>query len=376
MIFYNCKEIEKFKEDISLKNKRKEITHRSIEFAIDYLTFNKNIPAEIYSRLFTPIFGNQGRKGFSHWLKNKLFIEIESNYVPGYLSKDGSSICKKYIIDKEFLNELILLSGYVPIKQYVLDVLDNISLNKYIKQYENELNCLTPFYYKISPISGRSYHVLINQKVKLKEIIFKDWFNFDISNAAPTIMYQYYLKLCKENGIEIHRFNDLSEVIFYINNKEKIRKTLAEKHSIPIGKIKQILAALFNGSALIRNSHNKIYREILRRDEFKMLALQEDKYLIKLIKQIRRMWASIKIMKWKELRNKRKEKKWNIYTQEESKVRAVISDYLATITSRYNLGYFLEHDGGRIHKKYKLEKKLLEEEIYEKTGYSLEIIIK
>lgn len=350
-----------FFHQISVLNRSGEISQKCkiaikvIEFALPYLNNTLTNPARIHSHDFGKISKNFNRpeQVFQYWLKSNVFREAEGgHYIVGKQSKG-------YVINQNFLLELIGATNY----SYSSD-LNEILINFLKNKYKSELELKQPFQYTDSNC-GRINHPLINQSsLAIKPIIFSDWHDFDISTAAPVILYQLYKTLSPIS---------LPHIEEYINNKSHIRELISSEINLinpsEKKKVKIAINALFNNASLSITPYNSLYKKTFGKDVADMLAFKTHPWICALIKEIKEMWTSLKSI---VPTNK---KDWNLYLQEEKKIRDVFIEYLSQLTGEKHLGFFIEHDGFRIHKNYMhlFNKKELLEKILKSTNYSIDI---
>jgi hypothetical protein len=102
--------------------------------------------------------------------------------------------------------------------------------------------------------------------------------------------------------------------------------------------------------------------------------MQQDPFIKTLRRDIGFLWNKIySVMNEEVAKRQNKIKRWYLYFAEERKILAVIDKELSKLTGTKNLGYFLEHDGMKVHKRYQLDVDNLVEKIYSETGYILDI---
>jgi len=361
-------EVEKFKSDLMRLKVKRKIASRAFSLASIYVFATHDNPAYIHCSKFG-VIGRVNEDAFPMWIKRNLFKEVDSKYSPGVK-------CKGYIVDKEFY--LYLKNTLSKEEINIINDTEhqaNISATKELyKTYKQELNALKPIEYTEGN-DGRYHHILQGVKRELKsKIIFKDFNDYDISSAAPTILYQLYHNICKKYNIQYNRFNELATIEYYINNKVEVRKDFALQYNIDEEIAKKILNSFFNKAKLAANNHCVIYTKYLEFDKTKLLKMQQDPFIKTLRRDIGFLWNKIySVMNEEVVKRPNKVKRWYLYFAEERKILAVIDKELAKLTGTKNLGYFLEHDGMKVHKRYQLDVDNLIEKIYSETGYILDI---
>lgn len=369
--FFSAEEVSKFKSDIVRLPVKRKTALRALDFATKFIFYTSSFPAYIHcSKFFT--IGRVNQDPFPTWLKLQLFIEVDSTYCP---ASRGQGKNKGWIVNKEFFIELVSLIEGKPITGNVEEHSNNIGANALAISYKEELHCNKIIEYSEST-GGRFYHTLQGVKRELKNsIIFKDFNDFDISSAAPSILFQLYHNICKDHSITYNRFTELSSIQYFINNKEEVRRDFAQKFNIEDNIAKKILNSFFNKSSLSANGFCIIFSKYLEYDYEKMALMQEDIFIKNLRRDIDFLWKKIESIFNPEFKHRtgKKTHRWFFYFREERKVLDIIIEELTMITGVKNQGYFLEHDSFRLHNKYSVDISKLEETIFERTGYRLTI---
>lgn len=369
--FFSTEEVNKFKSDITRLKVKRKIADRAIEFASDYVFYTKSFPAFIHCSKFSKI-GRVDEDLFPMWLKRNLFIEVDGTYYPGSSFRKGKN--KGFIVNHKFYIELLKLLDH----DFILTgtIKESAMIGAAIgfkKKYSEELNGTKIIEYS-EGYGGRRYHPLQGVKREIKDdIIFTDFNDFDISSAAPSILLQLYHNICITTGIQYNRFNMLCYVDDYVNNKDQVRQDFVQKYNVDSETSKKIINSLFNKSTLSANMNCMIFSTYFEYDHARMKMLQEDEYFKNLRRDIDFMWNKIESIFNPEvkLRKNKKTKRWYYYFVEESKVLDVIIAEITKITGGY--GVFYEHDGFRLRKEYDIDIPKLEETIFNKTGYKLQI---
>lgn len=360
MLLLNLNQSPKFLSQISTPNrkgvpsKKHEIAVRAIEFALPYIHRDYNWPVQLHRDEFKQIHHhiNQISSNFPYWIKSNLFKEASASYQPGVFSKS-------YIINKEFLLDLMSATQYsTPDKS-----IDDILIDFLKEKYKDELSLKSPFVYTESGC-GRINHKLVNQSSTIiKPLLFQDWEDFDISSAAPTILYQLYQQYSSIS---------LPAIENYIKNKSQIRKQIAHDLGFieeeDLRKVKIAINALFNNARINFTPYCKLFKQF-GRDVCDLLAFKNHPFIIDLITEIKILWKTLKPLV------PAGKKDWNLYLQEEKKIRDIFIEYLTEITGEKHLGFFIEHDGFRLHKSYmyKFNKNELLNLIFSSTNYSIDI---
>jgi hypothetical protein len=359
--FFSTSQVDRFKNDIKRLESKRKIAKRTIEFATPFLVYKEDYPAFISSTSFKAQIGKVDSDDFQMWLKRNLFIVVDSTYAPGVK-------CKGYVINRDFFSELVQLTS--PNSKMTLDDIIERGL---ATQFKAELTGKKSWEYKESD-NGRKHNNAILAPRNIKASLFKDYNNYDISSAAPTILFQLFHRIFAELGTEYNRFNELSAIKEYIENKDEVRARIANDYSLDLNVVKKIINALFNKAPFSKWDKTTIFKKYLESDYDKMNLLQKDDYIRHLRRDIRRMWMLVNSTMNPEVKSRRgKKSNWFFYMVEESKIRRVIEDELMKLTGKKDVFYFLEHDGFRLHKKFSLNMNFLVGRIKNELGYEVRI---
>jgi|TARA_R110001592_G_scaffold187536_1_gene432287 hypothetical protein len=326
-------------------------------------------PKQLYTRFIDKHFGCQ-RNELSTYLRKHLLICVDNHFD----MKNG--LCKMYIRNKRgilFLNERIDTNTIAYSTTSVVD-LQQLGLNWATEQYGLEVDSGV---FNYEERSHRLCSPIQSIRTQLREEMFANsgyHYNYDISTAAPTILYQYSFQTPSATGEVLPYIED------YLNNKTQRRKELALASSLDEVTVKKIFNGLFNGAKLSIHSSTQLFR-LIGFDIGKMRYLQQDAYLIALKADIKTMWDTIKLDEPKRYFKDKFKKdgtprlipfnsknKWNIYFKLERKVLNEMRSYLNIIGGRY----FLEHDGFRTT--HKIDTVDLSRWINAGTGFNLTLM--
>lgn len=283
----------------------------------------------------------QCQKDISKWLKTQLLIthcdlyDYERHY------------CKQYRLNETGARKL---ADRLDIE---FDVLKPETTKRIVVEWARD-NFAEQFSgaFEYEDRSNRLWNPLQNIPSEQRQALFAEHgfrHIYDIKTAAPTLLYQLYLK---QGGSRLSIIED------YITHKDVIRDTLAEATGIEPRAAKQVITALFAGACISTNTRHALFRML----DYNILTIERLKgnvWLSELITDIRSMWATIKsnervIMAYntdgtpkltKTGRHKietfTSSRKWSIYFREERRVNDLIQQYAAFEGIRI----FLEHDG-------------------------------
>ena len=304
----------------------------------------QDTPKQMYTRFIDKHFGMGGNK-LSRYLRSHLLICIDTHYD----MKNG--LCKMYIRNKKgilFLNDMINYNTSVYSTTSVTQ-LSQLGLEWANNTYEEQIKSGD---FEYSDRSHRLCNPIQSIRTSIREEMFNNHgyaYNYDISTAAPTIMYQYYQTTPDYCGLVLETIED------YIANKSVRRKEIALSADLDEDIMKKIFNGLFNGAKLSIHYNTALFK-LIGCDIGKMKFLQQHEYLNALKADIKTMWDTIKSSEPKvyftdrfnksglpRLRQFGSKQKWNIYFQLERKVLNEMRDYLKTLRCKF----FLEHDGFR-----------------------------
>jgi len=328
------------------------------------LTSNK--PRQLSTRWIDKHFGSN-RNPLSKYLRETLLV-TDHEY------DKRQNVCKKYITNKTGL-------------LFLLDVLDKKNNNKHIPNaaasvvdlfkiandwvsstYNEQLDSLD---FEYEDKSHRLCNPMQNIPSAMRCLMLAEKglkFDYDISTAAPTLLYQHSFQTPSATG----------ECLFwlehYLKNKSAIRNKIAVEAELPVENIKNIINAMFSGGFLTTYKKSQVFK-MCNSDTSVVRFLQQHEFLNFLKADIKTMWAPIKAdqpveyywtktQKWWKKSFSPKDK-WNIYFKLERKVLNEIRIYLDV----RNIKYFLEHDGFRTNTRVDILD--LSEYIYKELGFEL-----
>ena len=323
-------------------------------------------PKQLYTRFIDKHFGSSNHK-LSSFLRKHLLICVDDHYD----MKNG--LCKSYIRNRRgarWLSEQIDLTP-TPSTTGVaqIDLGKDWVQNTWISQ-------IASGEFEYEERSHRLCSPLQSVRTSVRESVFADNgynYNYDISTAAPTIIYQYYQKCNSYYGLV------LETVEHYIDNKADVRQKLCTDADLEPGVVKKILNGLFNGAKLSVHYNTQLFR-LIGYDIAKMRYLQQHPYLSALRADISEMWSVIKVDQPKSYYTDKFNKdgsprkrqfgskhKWNLYFRLERQILNAMRTYLQSSDCRY----FLEHDGFRTT--VQINTSAMSSYIYTNTGYNLQL---
>ena len=356
---YSIIEVQKFTLLLSTRTRdgkirtQTKMAQRAIDYARSKLGYHEDYPATIHSSKFSKhISPNVYRRGtIEEWIKRGLF-KTDGSYLAGTASL-------QYVVDRPFYEEILNLIAHSreskPQKPMKITVKKDLA-----DFYHDELNLKKPFIYEIKPC-GRYHHNLIMEKREIKNELFAGWIKCDISSAAPNILHQLWIR---EGN------HPLPNIAYYLSNKEKMRQTLGDRHGVNKEMAKRWLSGLFNKSRLLPGFKKRDQKEEDYELIKKLMAkVRLDPIILDLKEDIKTMWNGLEHLVPED------EKEWQLYFQEECKIRSVFEEYLSSLTGSLDVGYFIEHDGFRLHPKFasRFDIEILTRDILVRTGYVVEL---
>lgn len=326
-------------------------TSKVLDWASQFLVGKQGsiLPVELSSNGFTDsknsyhpgmksIFGPVGNK-LGDYLRSKILKLNSNHYIPGKKNRS-------YFFDR---NGFEFLCKKIKFNEHEKDELDPLYFLE--KSHIHELKNLV---FEYTDKSDRFWHPLQNISSNQKNIFWQRNglpHNYDIVACAPTLLYQIAIN----HGLpEIV----LNPIYNYLQNRNKLRKYIADLISIPLDLSKKLINSLFNGARLGCNNHLKSF-SALNFNEEKMNTLKNDEQIKKLRRSISYMWKSIERLSRKEnqlsfeqilngdqtknWRLSTSKSKWRIYFRFERMVLTSIKNFL----NKSQIKYFTEHDGFR-----------------------------
>lgn len=323
-------------------------------------------PKQLYTRFIDKHFGSSNHP-LSRYLRDKLIICVDGHYD----MKNG--LCKMYIKNR-------------PGARWLSEQIDYDSMDSTTSVAQRELGYtwvkdtwieqIVTGEFEYEERSHRLCSPLQSVRTSVRESVFADSgyrYNYDISTAAPTILYQYYQTVPSYYGLVLETIED------YIINKHTIREQLSTSSDLDPQVIKKILNGLFNGAKLSVHYNTQLFR-LIGYDIAKMRYLQQHPYLSALRADIKTMWDVIKAVQPVQYYTDRfckdgsprkrqfgSKHKWNLYFRLERSVLNSMKRYLDSVECRY----FLEHDGFRTTRQ--IDQTAITDAIYEDTGFKLRL---
>jgi hypothetical protein len=188
---------------------------------------------------------------------------------------------------------------------------------------------------------------------------------YDISSCAVQLIHQHAQHL----GMDEYLF----AIRKYINDKEEIRKSLANECEITPKQIKELINALLAGASISLNKETDIYK-MLNGDVALIEFLKQHEFLSQLRSDMKICWNNIKetIPRRRNISTNRLlpvscKQKWIVYFELERQVLNSVKEYLDMNSVRY----FLEHDGWSCDRE--INQNELCEFIKNRTGFDLKL---
>ena len=330
-------------------------------------------PRPMSSRFIDRHFGISSNK-LSRYLRDQLLTCVDENY------NMETGVCKRYVINKRginFLGELILLKKdtYNSLSHTNPSVLllQTAAIEWAKEEYKQQLSTKN---FEYEDKSNRLFNPIQNIRSNLRRELLAQHglkYEYDISAAAPTMLYQYSFITPSATG-EV-----LETIEYYLNNKQVVREKLAHEAELTTDQIKRVINGLFAGARLARTTECDLYQEI-GCDYAKMTLLQTHPFILALSADIKTMWQPIKEdypVRYFTDKNGRERKvqfnskaKWSVYFELERKVLNCFSSYLKD----HQNAIFLEHDGFTCEKPVDTLK--LQSYIQEHTGLDINLELK
>lgn len=309
---------------------------------------------------------NLGRKNtaIGYWLRFYLLIEVNNGFYNPYEHE-----CKQYIQNKRGIAKVKELIGetnakatpYADAKEYIND------------RYKDELSS-GEFEYETK--SNRDWHDLQRIPSKKRSMLFAINgmpHEYDISAAAPTILYQLHKSVPLVKGprggyISGYDGRKLEVIEKYLEDKKTFRQFIANEIGIDYETAKTVINAMFNGARRTRES--KLYEKIGRNNVI-LHRLQKYVLLNKLASEISHMWSVIAELhpnRYDNEGNKQRlssSEKYDLYFEKELEIVNVVRQYCFNNKIRV----FSIHDGYITSDQIDVNE--LQKEVKNKTGFDV-----
>lgn len=198
---------------------------KTFEYISLNICFDEEI--EISRDIFRQFLGYE-TNSLSKILKTKLFVCVDHYFIPN--TKGGKTpLAKKYKLNPEGIIEV---ANYFNIGQPEIapTIFERVS-----KKFHHEL---TTGNFKYKTTSHRDYHYLssgVNKGIR-NEILSSYGYNieYDVVSAAPTILYNEYLKITKVKLVALEQ---------YLQDPKKFRTEIAQETNSPYEKVKELITA-------------------------------------------------------------------------------------------------------------------------------------
>lgn len=226
----------------------------------------------ISSAVLTKVFGNQTRD-LAARLRYKL-LQQEGTYAPG-------SHSFSYTLKRDGYAELAAAigEGMPSDDESARELYGPIASGAEMPQYSEP------------KLGGRRYSGFQSLKKKMRAVLFKGWFDYDIEAAAPTLVYQV---ACRVHRRLYPAKVDLPYpmVARLVEHKHEVRLHVAQLTGLDEKKVKSVLAALFFGARLVPHRTQAIYR-LVGMDESVVDLLKADPFVQAFKRQAAAMWAAV-----------------------------------------------------------------------------------
>ena len=221
----------------------------------------KQIPSSKLDRVF-------GKSAIGKQLRKDLLTTTNHYYNP------ETHVCKEYMINWPVYQEL--LAEYTQTKNSatpsIILTTESVSFDCVSRELELQFGEeLSTGNFKYLRKGYRRYHSLQNLPKQKRAQVFAEYgyeWDYDITAAMPTLIKQYAVK----NGLDIATpyYDEL------LQDRQRIRKQIANDLSITIPQAKILLTSLINGAKIgISNSHvNFAIHELLERDDAKIIMIK------------------------------------------------------------------------------------------------------
>ena len=285
----------------------------------------------------------------------KLLLYVEDQT---WSFEEGSSHCKKYMLNKRVFKLLMDLSGLTE------EFLIHQEANELKLEFNDEIQTGKLNYTKKS---FRRYHAIVDCRSRTRDyIVANAGYNFecDVSSCAPVVI----VGLAKKLGIEWdYRFLD-----HYLKNPNKVREQIAKKcgGGIDAKLIKKVINASIHGAEI--NKHGKIF-EYCAGNMSKIFRLLTNKKLKKLIGELKFLIGKLDQLDQvvvpddfeKELTTGRSV--FLLYTRVEEQLQFVWEEFIHGLNGRV----IHVHDGFYTDVKFNVEE--LESQISSQVGIDVKI---
>lgn len=317
-------------------------------------------------------------------------IHLNINAINDRIDKNMLDL-KKYLNSCNIEKQSIDLDDYEVInaikmidenRDYKDKLLHETMILKYI--LAKSVNGVLELQYKCSD-SGRyygfgSYH-LQSIKKNVRNFILSDYYSYDIESASPVVLSQLYARI---TGKQIPK-----TIQYYIDNKSSFRVALALFAQTNLDDAKMIFNMLFFGA---KTNENDLYEytsiaeligvktnKMLLNNRFFKLLVRDIKSMFKIIGDYYKHRHAIKKNGIWVIENDKGKiiemKKWNNGKVVAHVYQGIESIILDTCINYYreqhndDASYLMIHDG--FYSKHELNISILENVIYEKTGYKV-----
>lgn len=341
-------------------------SQRAIGFACGVMSATK---AHAWSsRYIDKYFGISSNK-LSKYLRDQLLICTDDYY---RYNSGASDTCKKYILNQkglDCLRENLKISNIINYPSVL-----QVAKTDHLPELESG-----NFAYEDK--SNRLWHPLQRYRKHYRTQILTEHgyeHHYDISTCAPTLIHQYSQQIpeividgrWQQGPMDLYLF----ALRRYLNEKDQVRKEIAQGLELPSEAAKELINALFAGAVISRRKESDIY-QILDGDISRIEWLKQDLYVQELQQDIKTCWEYIKPVMPKRTKKTSKgterrlpissKQKWHKYFELE---RSVI-DSVKTYLDQRGIKYFLIHDGWTCNRE--IDREELSQFIRDQTGFNL-----
>ena len=300
-------------------------------------------------------FGRTG-SNINLWLRDQLLI----NTNPVYNMHTGK--CKEYKLNYSSALEL----AAIVYPELDISPTQGANIEAVALSYLNSRH--DPLDNNYTERCHRLFHPVQNIPKELRRVYLAEHglkHQYDISSAAPTIVYQASMREGGSAKPTVKRF---------IDDKAQIRQHYSTATGLSISSIKQILVILFAGGTLGNNRDMATYHLCEGNPDI-ISYLQQDSDIQQLKAEIKQMWGELRHLLPETTATSANGRtrstqmsssnKWVYYFSQERQVLDSIMRYLDSQT----MNYFLIHDA--FVSNYEVDTNYLSEWVYKETGYEL-----
>lgn len=316
-------------------------------------------PRQVSKKTLDRIFSHSGNE-VSRWLRSQLLAKVGTHRAGErcclYLRRDdGLFEVAQRLADAQGSKLKRTISADAGRKLVI-----HISSGQFLDADELRQLRTKEFDYTVGESSGRFNHPFQNMPREAKHDFWSEWgmhHHYDVSAAAPTLLFQYALK----HGMHPKA---LGAIESYLADKKRWRQHVVDLTGCSYLNAKKIVNSLFNGARLGPNDSQSVFK-ILGFSRVALDALRRDPLIVYLRSNIRRMWEKLAKNLGRSLSTPKQ--KWHLYFQLETDVLKVMKSELES----QGLKYFTEHDGFTTDCAADLS--LVESRVFQVTGFHVSL---